>query len=106
MKRTFESGHQKIKRKQKLEEQLKTISKLDKYFLITADNDSISQNQDDKQSPPLKSGDFVNDTTEFSDLSDAETVVEKSTGSDENVSLNNEVEPEECSSTDLNKFTK
>lgn len=73
MKRTFESGHQKKKRKQKLEEQLKTFQKLDKYFLTT-DNDSLSQIQDDKQSPKLKSSDFVNDTP---DQSDPEIIVEK-----------------------------
>jgi len=83
MKRTFESGHQKSKRNQKLEEKLKTFPKLDKYFLTTTDNDSLSQIQDDKQSPELKSSDFVNDTP---DQSDPEIIVEKSTGSDENVS--------------------
>lgn len=80
-----------------MEEQLKTFPKLDKYFLTT-DNDFLSQIQDDKKNPELQSSDFVNDTP---DQSDPEIIVEKGTGSDENVSP---TDVAECSSTDRNKF--
>ena len=103
MKRTFESGYQKRKRKQEWEEQQKALPKLDKYFIgITKDRDSVLQIKDDLQNPKQTPGDSVDhaimqpaDTSE----SNIVRVVERSVDSETVENASNAAETGNCHST-------